>query len=117
MEYVFGTEGEREILKTKGRRHSELTGYRQIEQSYPDQTITDSFRIVKLIRQDMDREGNFYDWYEIDRHYRVTDKFTPYKGEIEGSIADTQDALCETSEYMESRLADIEDALCELTGE
>ena len=92
-----------------------MTGYHQVEQTYPDQTITDNFRIVRLIRQEEDLEGNCYDWYEIDRHYRVVDRFTPHADEIRDGITETQDALCEESDYIEGRLADIEDALCELT--
>lgn len=115
MEYVFDAEGSSEILKTKGGRHSNLKGYHEIERVFPDQIITDSFFVVGRIRQEEDSEGYCYDWYEITRHYRTTDRFTPYKEGIEEGIAETQDALCEESEYLETRLADIEDALCEIT--
>ena len=76
MEYVFGTKGDKEVLKTKGQTHSNLSGYHQLERKYPDQTVTDSFRIVQLLESKEDTEGNCYDWYEIDHHYRDTDKFT-----------------------------------------
>ena len=49
MEYVFGTQGEIEVLKTKGDSHTDLTGFHQIEQTFPDQTITDNFRVVRKI--------------------------------------------------------------------
>lgn len=117
MEYVFGTQKDVEIIKTKGSCHSGLTGYHQIEQKYPDQTVTDSFHIVRLLNSGEDSEGNCYDWYEIDHHYRFTDKFTPAKPELETGINDTQDAICILSEDMETRLAEIEDALCEITAE
>ena len=42
MEYVFGTQEDIEVLKTKGSEHSDLTGFHQIERSYPDQTVTAS---------------------------------------------------------------------------
>lgn len=74
MEYVFGTQGEIEVLKTKGDSHTDLTGFHQIEQTFPDQTITDNFRVVRKIESAEDVEGNCYDWYEIDRHYRAVDK-------------------------------------------
>lgn len=77
MDYVFGTEGEIEVLKTKGRTHSELSGYRQIERTYPDQTVTDNFRIVRKLLSAEDEAGNCYDWYEIDHHYRVQDRSGP----------------------------------------
>lgn len=77
MEYVFGTKGEVEILKTKGSTHTDLTGYHQIEQTYPDQVTTDNFRVVKKVDSQEDEAGNCYDWYEIDRHYRTVDKSGP----------------------------------------
>ena len=76
MEYVFGTKKDKEILKTKGSSHSGLSGFHTLERKYPDQTVTDSFRIVQLLESKEDTEGNCYDWYEIDHHYRDTDKFT-----------------------------------------
>jgi len=66
-----------EILKTKGDAHTDLTGFHQIERKYPDQTITDSFRVVQKLDSQEDGEGNCYDWYEIDRHYQTTDKVGP----------------------------------------
>ena len=74
MEYVFGTQGEIEILKTKGDAHTDLTGFHSVERTYPDQTITDNFLIVLKFDRIEDDEGNCYDWYEIDHHYRVADK-------------------------------------------
>ena len=117
MEYVYGTKKEKEILRTKGSAHTDLTGYHEVEAKYPDQIITDSFRIVEKYDSQEDCEGNCYDWYEIDHHIRIQDKFTPVKDKIETDIVDTQDALCEASEDFDHRIADIEDALCELTEE
>ena len=89
MEYVFGTQGEIEILKTKGDAHTDLTGFHSVERTYPDQTITDNFRIVRKFDSKEDDEGNCYDWYEIDHHYRVADKTTRVAeqvGAIEAAI-------------------------------
>ena len=69
MDYVFGTKGGAEVLKTVGDAHTGLTGYHQLEREYPDQTITDSFRVVRKLRSAEDAEGRCYDWYEIDHHY------------------------------------------------
>lgn len=77
MEYVFGTEGEIEVLKTKGDTHTDLTGYQQIVQEFPGEKITDNFRVVRKAGSSEDGEGNCYDWYEIDRHYRTIDKTGP----------------------------------------
>lgn len=57
-----------------------------METKFPDQVITDSFRIVRKLRAKEDEEGNCYDWYEIDHHYRVQDKFTPQIDKIEEAI-------------------------------
>ena len=74
MEYVFGTQGDVEVLKTKGDTHTDLTGFHSVERAYPDQTITDNFHIYRKLDSQEDAEGNCYDWYEIDHHYRVADK-------------------------------------------
>lgn len=83
MEYVFGTQGDVEVLKTKGDAHTDLTGFHSIERAYPDQTITDNFRIVRKLDSQEDSEGNCYDWYEIDHHYRITDKTGPVAEQVE----------------------------------
>lgn len=94
-----------------------MSGFHEIEQSYPDQVVTDRFYVVRLIRSDTDEEGNVYDWYEIANHSRIIDKFSPHKGEIETGIADAQDATCELSEELDERISAVEDAICELTIE
>lgn len=114
MEYVFGTKGRIEVLKTKGGHHTDLTGYHQIEREYPDQTITDSFRVVRKLDSREDAEGSCYDWYEIDRHYRMTDKTGPLAERTAKATAELQDALCEQDMESQERLATIEDSLCEL---
>lgn len=115
MEYIFGTDGGAEILRTKGDTHTKLTGYHQMERNYPDQNIVDNFRIVKHTGSAEDSEGNCYDWYEIDHHYRMQDKtitITPdvatnaggvdELGQIVSDLADSVDdlgtALSELSE-------------------
>jgi hypothetical protein len=114
MEYVFGTKGRIEVLKTKGSHHTDLTGYHQLEREYPDQTITDSFRVVRKLRSAEDAEGRCYDWYEIDRHYRMTDKTGPVAERLAKTAAEMEDALCEQDMASQERLAVIEDSLCEL---
>jgi hypothetical protein len=114
MEYVFGTKGRIEVLKTKGSHHTDLTGYHQIEREYPDQTITDSFRVVRKLDSREDAEGNCYDWYEIDRHYRMTDKTGPVVERLAKTAAEVQDALCEQDTAANERITAIENAVCEL---
>ena len=82
MEYVFGTADEVEILKTKGDAHTDLTGWQEVEQVYPDQTVTDRFRVLRKLDSQEDGEDKCYDWYEIDRHNRTVDKTVPVAQEV-----------------------------------
>lgn len=76
MEYIFGTSGltENETLKTKGEEFTDLEGWQQVVQEYPDCTRTDRFKVVAKVGQDTDAEGNKYTWYEIDHHNTIIDK-------------------------------------------
>ncbi len=114
MEYVFGTKGEVEVLKVKGDGHSNLTGYHQIERVYPDQAITDNFRIVRKLDSKEDAAGNCYDWYEIDHHYRAADKTGPVAQKAVEDAAALENALCEQDTANEERFSSVEEALCEL---
>ncbi len=90
FEYVFGTEEQKEILKTKGDIHSELEGYQEVVREYADQTITDRFRVIEKTNTAEDEEGNCYDWYIIDCHYRDTDRFPLDVRTTEQEITDLQ---------------------------
>ena len=114
MDYVFGTEGDLEILKTKGSTHTSLTGYQEVTREYPDQKITDSFHVVRHIGEATDGAGNCYDWYEIDRHNRIADRTGPVAAAVEETRTELENAMCEQDTAVQERLANIEDALCEL---
>ncbi|MCM1295511.1 MAG: hypothetical protein NC311_08195 [Muribaculaceae bacterium] len=114
MEYVFGTKGQMEVLKTKGDSHTDLTGFHQIERTYPDQTITDSFRVVRKLGSEEDGAGSCYDWYEIDRHYRTVDKTGPLVEQVAQNAEAAENALCDLDAATEERLSAVEEALCEL---
>ena len=73
-EYVFGTLNGSETLRTKGPSHTELSGFQQVAQESPGETVTDRFRVVRRLKSAEDAAGHCYDWYEIDRHYRTVDK-------------------------------------------
>jgi len=106
-----------EVLKVNGDAHTDLSGFHQIERTYPDQTITDSFHIVEKLDSREDQEGNCYDWYEIDRHYRVVDKTGPLVQQATENAAAAEDAICELDAATERRLTDIETAVCELDAQ
>lgn len=93
MTYLFGHKGKIEILKTKSDEHTDLKGYQELSTTYADQIITDNFRVVKKIDSKDDVEGNKYDWYEIDHHFRNCDKFTPAKPDIDQSIFDLEELI------------------------
>lgn len=114
MEYVFGTQDEMEVLKVKSDGHTDLTGYHQIERTYSDQIITDSFRVVQKLDSKEDGEGNCYDWYEIDHHYRVADKTGPLVKQAAENAAAAETAICELDAGFDERVSAIEAALCEL---
>ena len=91
MEYVFGTNSYSgvETLRTKGSEHTNFDGFVETVQEFDDSTITDTFHVVSKTKSDDDAEGNCYDWYEIDRHYRTIDKSGPVAerlGAIEAAI-------------------------------
>ena len=77
-----------------------------MKQEYPDQTVTDSFRVVRKLDSKEDAEGNCYDWYEIDRHYRVQDRLPlvealqAEKAALETELTNTQLALCDVYEMI-----------------
>lgn len=73
-EYVFGTLNGLETLRTKGPSHTELSGFQQAAQESPGEMVTDRFRVVRKLKSAEDEAGHCYDWYEIDRHYRMVDK-------------------------------------------
>ncbi len=103
-----------EILKTKGDTHTDLTGFCQVERKYPDQIITDDFRVVRKIDSTEDTGGNCYDWYEIDHHFRTTDRTGPISARVEQGAAEMENALCEQDTAMDERMSALEDAVCEL---
>lgn len=105
-----------EILRTKGDTHSNMSGFHTIESEYPDQIVTDSFRIAEHVGSSEDVEGNCYDWYEIDHHIRFTDKFSPYKKIIEGGIDENSDAILDVADLSDENSNSILD-LSEVVGE
>lgn len=103
-----------EVLKTKGDAHTSLTGYHQVERAFPDQTITDTFRVVRKLKSAEDAAGNRYDWYEIERHYRMVDKSGPVAERAAKDAAALEDAMCEQDAVNDERMSALEDAVCEL---
>lgn len=69
-------------MRTKGSSHSDLTGWREVERKCGDVTITDTFLVLAHTASGEDSGGNCYDWYEIDKHYRETDRTSAVREEI-----------------------------------
>lgn len=76
-----------EVLKVKSDHITGLTGYQQVIQKFPSETISDSFHVVRKLDSKTDASGNVYDWYEIDRHYRTIDRTAPLKEANEKNAA------------------------------
>lgn len=116
MEYIFGTNEQEqcELLRTKGEVHTDLAGFAETTRSYTDCKIVDFFHVVEHVKQDEDAEGNCYDWYLIDQHYRYVDKSEYLQEQAARSNAILETALCEQDAEVAERISAIEDALCEL---
>lgn len=115
MEYVFGTIHDSECVKTVGSKHSDLSGFCHVERHYTDNNITDDFKVVKKIKS-VEEDGVFYDWYLIEDHRRIEDKFTPAKAEIEGGIAENSDAIFDVAELSDENSNCIEE-IAEMTSD
>lgn len=85
MEYIFGASGltESATLKTKGPEFTDLTGWHEVVQEFPDSTRTDRFHVTRKVGQDTDEEGNHYTWYEIDNHNTIIDKSAPIAARLQ----------------------------------
>lgn len=98
MEYVFGTRGGMEVLRTKGEAHTDLAGFQQTAAEFPGETVVDSFRVVRKLRSGEDPAGNRYDWYEIDRHYRTIDRTGPIAAKANRAMAAAEAAFVTLAE-------------------
>ena len=99
MEYTFGKSEQKqsEVLRTKGDTHTDMSGFCETVRKYPDCTITDSFFVVRKYHSDEDAEGNYYDWYTIDKHNRIIDRTPPLKETESLTLelaADHEERLC-----------------------
>ena len=110
MEYIFGYVQHNgvtvENLKTVGNSHSELSGFIQTVREYPDTTITDVFLITERYRSDEDGEGNCYDWYVIDKHYRYVDETKQLKAE-NNLLKEQVSAQADQAEFYEDCIAEM----------
>lgn len=84
-EYIFGTNGNAETLRVKGPAHTALTGFQEVRQEYPGETVTHRFRVARKLKEAEDQAGSCYDWYEIDRHYRTVDKSAALQAELDAT--------------------------------
>ena len=114
MDYIFGNKNDIEVLKTKGAFHTDLTGYHSVKRENDVEVIVDSFRVIRKYNSSKDAEGNCYDWYEIDKHYRVQDKTLRIVNQANKDRECAENALCELDEDIHGRISAIEDAICDL---
>ena len=126
MEYVFGTKKARETLRTKGRAHSNLSGWHNLENINDCQIITDSFYVLEKYDSSEDEGGNCYDFYYVGQHNRTVDNFLPNREKIEEGITENGDAVMDVAELADENsgaimdiselLADLEERVTALEG-
>lgn len=78
MELSFGRRPDgKSYVRVKGKAHTDFTGQVRIETPYSNMTVTDTFDAISRYQTKDDEEGNTYDWYLIENHYRTQERFTP----------------------------------------
>ena len=87
MEYIFGTDNGRKILKTVGESHTSLSGLNSTRNEFPDMTVTDTFVVRSKYHSDTDAAGNCYDWYVLDWHSREIDRTPAVQSQVEANSA------------------------------
>ena len=91
MDYIFGTVTingfEYENLKTVGEQHTDFSGFCTVKREYSDNHITDTFKVIQKYKTDEVGDVK-YDWYIIESHNRIMDRYTPAERDIQDSIAD-----------------------------
>jgi hypothetical protein len=93
MEYIYGTDGDQEILKTVGDVHSDLEGFFTSSRERSGVTVIDRCRILDHFRTDEDASGKKYDWYTITDHFHYEDR------QVASRISD--DAIAEILEMIQ----------------
>ena len=121
MEYTFGNRIQgnivTEMVKTKDTKHSDLKGSITIERKYPDNIITDVFDVRSKYLSKEDSEGNCYDWYIIDNHYRYMDKYSPDKDHIEEMTTENSDGVLDVASLADENneaITDLADYIAEI---
>lgn len=104
MEYIFGVDGDLEVLKTVMHSiHTDFKGFVNLTKTRGGVTIVDQCKILDHFKSDEDAEGKKYDWYYITDHYRYEDRNV--------ASMESDDALAELSQIV----MDQEEALAELS--
>lgn len=103
MEYIYGTDGDCQTLKTVGRTHSNLSGFFTSSRESSGVTVIDKCRILDHYKADEDDEGTCYDWYHIADRDHYEDRTV--------AAAENDNALAELSQIV----MDHEEAMAELS--
>lgn len=83
MDYLFGTmrisNEMRHTLRVKAASNETLPQYEDGNyynhiQSYPDVTLTDSYKVDSKLQESSDSEGNTYVWYVLSEYSRNIDR-------------------------------------------
>jgi hypothetical protein len=103
VEYIYGTDGDKQILKTVGPAHTNFTGFVVTSREVDGVSTIDKCKIVEHYKSDEDEEGNCYDWYEVTARDHYEDRTV--------AAAEDDDAIAELSQI----IMDQEEAIAELS--
>lgn len=97
MEYIYGTDGDKHILKTVGPTHTNFTGFLVTSRDSGGVQIVDKCKIVSHYKSAEDEEGKCYDWYEVADRDHYEDR-TVAAAEDEDAIAELAEMVGEQGE-------------------
>lgn len=109
MEFIFGTRlydgKECEYLKTEGESFTEFNDgeFNSYCISTPLMIITHKFRIIKMFKKEVDKQGNHCTWYYIDNHTIDTDRSPSY----DRLLNEQKSQLIEQSEIIDDILIEL----------
>ena len=109
MEFIFGTrlyDGKQcEYLKTEGESFTSFKDgeFNVYKVNTPLMVITHRFRILRMFKQEVDKQGNYCTWYYIDNHTIDTDRSPSY----DKSLSKHESQLSEQSDIIDDILIEL----------
>ncbi len=114
MEYSIGTVQRggtcRMILKTKGLEHTDYRkGRITLEKRQGNITVKDTFSVIQKYQTTETTDGNMYDWYYIEDHFRQEDRTEEVRVQLEQTITDLEiDSIQQDMQITDNEIAIME---------